>query len=43
MTETNIVRRRERSGTETQAKSSVLMDAELGVITDEENKCLKQT
>ena len=34
MTETNIVRRRERSGTETQAKSSVLMDAELGVITD---------
>ena len=34
MSETNIVRRRERSGTETQAKSSVLMDAELGVITD---------
>ena len=34
MTETNIVRRRERSGTETQAKSAVLMDAELGVITD---------
>ena len=34
MSETNIVRRRERSGTENQAKSSVLMDAELGVITD---------
>ena len=34
MSEINIVRRRERSGTETQAKSAVLMDAELGVITD---------